>query len=37
MEKETVVNDEKLSIIFYNICKYYNKDISIIEKWKKNI
>lgn len=39
MKKDVVLNeeiiDEKVLKCYYNICRYYNKDVKIIEEYKK--
>lgn len=44
MEKDVVLNevnlkekdiDKKVLKCYYNICRYYNKDIKIVEEYKK--
>lgn len=34
LKKEEVIN-EKIEECYYSICRYYNKDIKIIEEYKK--
>lgn len=41
MEKDVVLNEEiidkKVLRCYYNICRYYNKEKKIIEKYKRRL